>query len=124
MNGIVNYNALRFETVKVYLFKCESVLNILIFKDKTCLFSNAFSCQNETEILYFVLAALEASDCKQDDANLFLDFNLTSNDEVVSFLMPYFKSVSALKFESDVLDEEILDLPELLFINYAMSLCV
>jgi hypothetical protein len=38
--------------------------------------------------------------------------------------MPYFKSVSALRYEGEGLDEEILNLPELLFINYAMSLCV
>jgi hypothetical protein len=124
VNGIARYNALRFETVKVYLFKSDTLLNILIFKDKTCLFSNAFSCKNETEILYFVLAALESSECTQGEANLFLDFNFATNDTVAKFLKPYVKSVSVLRFESDVLDDEILNLPELLFINYAMSLCV
>lgn len=122
--GVAKYNALRFESVKVYLFKSESTLNVLIFKDKTCLFSNAFTCHNETEILYFVIAALEASECTQEHANVFLDFELGVNKPVSAFLMPYFKSVSALRFEGEGLDEEILNLPELLFINYAMSLCV
>jgi hypothetical protein len=121
--GVAKYNALRFESVKVYLFKSESILNVLIFKDRTCLFSNAFACHNETEILYFVIAALEASDCTQEHANVFLDFDLGLNESLSTFLMPYFKSISTLKFEGDGLDEEILNLPELLFVNYAMSLC-
>jgi hypothetical protein len=123
VHGIAKYNALRFESIKVYLFKSVSILNVLIFKDKTCLFSNAFPCHNETEILYFVLAALEASDCTQEHANVFLDFDLGLNESLSTFLMPYFKSISTLKFEGDGLDEEILNLPELLFVNYAMSLC-
>ena len=124
VHGVAKYNALRFESVKVYLFKSESILNVLIFKDKTCLFSNAFTCHNETEILYFVIAALESSECTQEHANVFLDFELGVNKPVSEFLMPYFKTVSPLRYEGEGLDEEILNLPELLFINYAMSLCV
>lgn len=124
LNGLAKYNSLRAEAVKVYLFRSNDILNVLIFKDKTCLFSNSFSCHNETEILYFVLASLESSECSQEETNVFLDYNLATNEAISSFLQPYFKSVSALKYESDALDEEILNLPELLFINYAMSLCV
>ena len=122
--GIAEYNALILESSKVYLFKLDNILTVMIFKDKSCIFSNYFVCQNETEILYFVLSALESSDCAQDEANVFLDYHLASNGSAKQFLSPYFKSISNLRMENDLLDEEILDLPELLFINHAMSLCV
>ena len=122
--GIASYNALRMESTKVYLFQQNNSLNVMIFKDRSCVFSNSFVCQNETEILYFVLNALESSDCTQGEANVFLDYHLASNESVRSFLSPYFKSVSNLRLENAFLDEEIIDLPELLFINHAMSLCV
>lgn len=121
--GIAQYNFLNPEPVKVFLFKQEGLVNVLIFKDRNCVFSNVFNCQNETEILYFVVSALQTSDCQQAQTALYLDYALSIDSKTLNFFTPYFQSVSHLKLEMEQLDQEILHLPELLFINYAMSLC-
>lgn len=121
--GISRYNELRPELIKVYLFKHEQYFNIIIFKEKACVFCNTFNCQNDTEMLYFTLSALQTVECKQDDAAVFIDYPLSTLPQTAAFLKPYFKSVQVLQMDMDLSEDDFEQLPQLLFINYAMSLC-
>src|SRR5690606_33021249 len=57
-----------------WIFVHESVVSILIAKNKTLVFANAFNFHDQTELLYFIVNALHISEIKQDEVNLYLDF--------------------------------------------------
>lgn len=122
--GLFKYNAFLDDNLKVYLFRQDLNLVIYIFEGRKCCFSNTFVCQNETEMLYFILSSLELSGNSQDNAAVYLDYYLASDPEFTRFIRQYFRSVKNMKPLMADPDPEIPFLSELLFPNYLLSLCV
>jgi hypothetical protein len=123
IEGVFEYNLAFQEHTKIYLFKQNSDVNILVFQNEKCMFSNSFTCKSDTEILYFVLNALEITNLDKNLANLYLDYNLSKDSSFVNFVKPYFVSVKSLQIPMDNPDPEVPFLMELLFPNYLLSLC-
>ena len=121
--GLYAHNAKRTEAVRVYLFQNDTNLNILIFEGRNCVFANSFVCQSETEMLYYLLSALQVAGINQDAASVFLDYNLYTDGKTAAFLTPYFTSLQSMVPDMENPDPEIPNLTELLFPNYLLSLC-
>lgn len=123
IEGLFEFNLLFPEQAKVYLFSKNSDVTILVFKNDKCLFSNSFRCNSDTEILYFILNALEVSKLDRSSTQLYLDYTLSKDSSFVHFVEPYFKSVKSLQTPIDNPDNAVPFLLELLFPNYLLSLC-
>jgi hypothetical protein len=121
--GLYYFNASKIGDCKVYLFWKDQHLDIVIFNAKTCLFANAFICNSETEMLYYILNAIQLSGNKQDNAQIFLDYNLLQQSSFMDLLQQYFTQIEHLTPPFENPDTEVPQLQELLFSNYLISLC-
>ena len=97
---------------------------IVIYNQHHCVFSNSFKYADHTELLYYVVNAMQISGIKQEDANVILDYHCAHQYGLIDFLSSYFKSVSAMTIPFENPDPEIQDLSELLMPNHLIALCV
>ncbi len=109
---------------KVFVFGRHDVIAIVVYRDGQCLFANSFSYSDQTEILYFIINAIQISDLKQEDMELVLDYYCAHKFGLIEFFTPYFTSVKSLQIPFENPDSEILDLDQLLMPNHLGALCV
>jgi hypothetical protein len=76
------------------------------------------------ELLYFLVNALEINDMSQEQTSLYADYSMLENPNWMDFLQPYFLEAKPLKLVHGEIDSHIPDLPEMLFANHLLSLCV
>ena len=108
----------------VIVLGSHDLAGILIYNKNQCVFSKSFKYADQTELLYFVVNAMQNSGVKQAEANVILDYYCAHQFGLIDFLSPYFKSVSALQIPFENPDSEINDLSELLMPNHLIALCV
>ena len=121
--GLLKYHDTRREDA-IYVYRFNGIYSIFAFQAKRCVFANSFRCENETELLYFILNAMEINGLSQEKTRLYTDYSLMADHRLMEFLKPYFAEVKTLALEHDGIDTLIPELPELLFANHLMSLCV
>lgn len=111
-------------TNSVVLLNQSDLISIFVIGDRKILFANTFKYSDFTEILYFIINAIQLSEISQENTTLYLDFEMMRNLSFVEFVSPYFMDVAPLKVPFENPDPEIEILPELLFTNHIMALCV
>ncbi len=121
--GIEKYSE-SLESPAVWLFVHENIVSVIISNHKSLVFANSFTFNDQTELLYFVVSALNITDIKQDDARVYLDYAAMNKFGLSDFLQPYFKSVEPLELPFENPDPELEILPVLLAPNHLASLCV
>ena len=107
----------------LYVSQVEGVYIMVLFKGRTCVFANSFTCVNEQEVLYFMLNALSVNELAQGDTVVKLDYSMITSQKFREFFAPYFRSVDFLRVEQHEIGNEIPYLQEMLFPNYLLSLC-
>lgn len=110
--------------VRVFIASVNDILTVLVYQNANCLFANSFSYKDQTELLYFVVNAMQITGVKQEETSLVLDYHCSHKYGLMEFLMPYFQHVQSLRVPFEDPDPEIEDLPELLMPNHLISLCV
>lgn len=110
--------------VRIFIASVNDILTVVVYQNSTCLFANSFSYKDQTELLYFVVNAMQVSGVKQEETTLVLDYHCSHKYGLVEFLSPYFQHVQSLKVPFEDPDPEIEDLPELLMPNHLIALCV
>ena len=109
---------------RIYIASINDILTVAVYHNNSCLFANSFSYKDQTELLYFIVNAMQVSGVKQEETTLVLDYHCSHKYGLVEFLTPYFLHVQSLKVPFEDPDPEIEDLPELLMPNHLISLCV
>lgn len=109
---------------KVFVFGRQDLITIVVYLDGQCLFANSFSYSDQTEILYFIINAIQICELKQDEVELILDYFCSHKFGLIEFFKPYFTSVKALQIPFENPDIEIQDLDQLLMPNHLGALCV
>ncbi|HEY1047350.1 MAG TPA: DUF3822 family protein [Bacteroidia bacterium] len=102
----------------------HDLLSIASFSKGKCMFYNVFPCNDLTELLYFTVSSLNTAGLPQLETHLYLDLHTSQVKGLKELLEPHFNQVDVLKIPSGNPDQAIDHLPELLFFNYAVSLCV
>lgn len=108
----------------IWVFAQSDILSVFIAKDRQLVFANSFSFHDQTELLYFIVNAMNLCELKQEDVHLYLDFRAYKKFGLLEFLQPYFKSVSGMRVPFNNPDTELEELPYLLASNHLVSLCV
>jgi hypothetical protein len=121
--GLLKYHA-GLKTDAVYLYRTADTYSVFVFQGRVCVFANSFKCENENEVLYFILNALDINGMKQENTSLRLDFSLIETHVLPDYFRPYFMSVEPLRLVHPDIDDQIPMLHEMLFPNYLLSLCV
>lgn len=122
--GLSLFNAGRKDADNLYVFRSGSVYTIFAFREKVCLLANAFQCKSEDEVLYFILNAMHICELEPNRTSVYIDYNTAADTSLKSYLKPYFRPLLHMKPDMENPDAEIPFLPELLFSNYLLSLCV
>jgi hypothetical protein len=121
--GLLKHHAQKRQDA-IYVYKSSNSYSIFIFQGKNCVFANSFKCENEFEVLYYILNALDVSRMGQETTSLYLDYSLLGDKQMMDLLQPYFMTVGPLRLDHHEIDPRIPLLPEMLFPNYLLSLCV
>lgn len=122
--GLARYHALRPENQTLYLFRSAAQYSIFVFSGKDCRFANSFECHSETEVLYFIVSAMAVCDMEPQNTAVLIDYNIAGDQKLRNYLKPYLRPLQTMKPAMENPDAEIPLLPELLFPNYLLSLCV
>lgn len=123
LNGIAAYFANSTGTDLVLMLH-HDLLSIAAFDKGKCVFYNVFPCNDLTEMLYFTVSSLHTSGLPQLETHVHLDLHTAQVKGLKEILEPHFNQIDVLKVPSGNPDQAIDHLPELLFFNYAVSLCV
>jgi hypothetical protein len=121
--GLLKYHGTKKDNA-VYLYRILNTYAIFVFKGRDCVFANSFNCSNELELLYFIVNSIDLNGMRQDEMSLYLDYSMLRNEKTMEFLKPYFPGIYPLKTENPAIDAMIPFLPEMLFPNQLLSLCV
>lgn len=122
--ALIRYHLIKKTSNQLYLYYAAGYYNILLMNNEECLLANAFECENENEVLYFLINALQISDILPSDTTLNIDYSLAANQLVVQFLRPHFAKTELTGFSFEGINHSIPKLPEKLFACYTASLCV
>jgi hypothetical protein len=120
--GLLKHHAYHKDNA-VYVYRNQDNYSIFVFKGRHCVFANSFKCENELELLYFLINSLEINSMSQEDTSLFTDYSMMENPGLMEFLQPYFLEAKTLRLEHDGIDDLIPNLHEMLFANHLLSLC-
>lgn len=123
LNGLASYFANSAGTDLVLMLH-HDLLSLAAFDKGKCVFYNVFPCNDLTEMLYFTVSALHTAGLPQLETHVHLDLQSFQVKGLTEILDPHFNQIDALKIPSGNPDQAIDYLPELLFFNYAVSLCV
>jgi hypothetical protein len=93
-----------------------------LFNQKQLQFSNVFAANTEHEVLYFIVAAIQAVQMEQSQLTLTVSYDLWQNTALINFLKPYFQGADCLRLPYE-LDAELLDLTAWLMPNELMAQC-
>jgi hypothetical protein len=121
--GLLKYHGTKKDHA-VYLYRILNTYAIFVFKGRNCVFANSFNCTNELELLYFIVNSIDLNGMRQDEVSLYLDYSMLRNEKTMEFLKPYFLGIYPLKVENPAIDTMLPFLPEMLFPNQLLSLCV
>ncbi len=124
LNVLIEYHLSQKLFNQIYIYRTANDYTILLMNGDQCLLANTYTCDNEHEVLYFLLNALQISDILPSDTSLKMDYSIGMDIELIKFLIPHFAHSEILKYPSHVLNPEIPALSEKLFACYAASLCV
>lgn len=123
LNGLIQYHLLKKQANQLYLYRKGNQYTILLMNFEQCLLANSYTCDNETEVLYFLLNALQISDLLPSDATLNIDYSILKQTEMVKFLSPHFAKNISLSYAFEPSNPAVPDLEQKLFACYAASLC-
>ncbi len=123
LNGLITYHLLKKQASQLYVYRTGNQYSILLMNFDQCLLANSYQCDNETEVLYFLLNALQISDLLPSDATLNLEYSILKQTEMVKFLSPHFSKNVVLNYAFEHENAAVPDLQEKLFACYAASLC-
>ncbi len=123
LNGLITFHLLKKQASQLYVYRTGNQYSILLMNFDQCLLANSYQCDNETEVLYFLLNALQISDLLPSDATLNLDYSILKQTEMVKFLSPHFSKNVVLNYAFEHENPAVPDLQEKLFACYAASLC-
>jgi hypothetical protein len=121
--GLLKYHGSK-KSDAVYVYRILNTYAIFVFKGRDCVFANSFTCTNELELLYFIVNSIDLNGMRQDEVSLYLDYSMLRNERIMEFLQPYFPGIYPLRAEHPQIDTMIPFLPEMLFPNQLLSLCV
>lgn len=124
LNALITYHLSKKLASQLYLYRTGNMYTILLMNFEQCLLANTYECDNETEVLYFLLNALQISDLLPSDATLNIDYSILKQTEMVKFLSPHFSKNIILNYAFETLNPAVPDLQQKLFACYAASLCV
>lgn len=124
LNALITYHLSKKLANQLYLYRTGNMYTILLMNFEQCLLANTYECDNETEVLYFLLNALQISDLLPSDATLNIDYSILKQTEMVKFLSPHFSKNIILNYEFETINPAVPDLQQKLFACYAASLCV
>jgi len=88
---------LRLQSLKnsdVFLNIHSSVLELIIKKDNDLLFYNIFKWDSNEDVLYFLLFTIEQFQLNQATARLIIAGNIATNNELITLIKKYIKSVN------------------------------
>ena len=88
---------LRLQALKnsdVFLNIHSSVIELIIKKDNDLLFYNIFKWDTNEDVLYFLLFTIEQFQLNQATARLIIAGNIATNNELITLIKKYIKSVS------------------------------
>lgn len=123
-SAIISHHLVKKTGQHIYLYREGGFYIIVLLNGETCILANSFECENETEVLYFLLNALHISDILPSDTTLNLDYSILSDLPLVKFIEPHFIKTELLRYPLEEVNPAIPLLPEKLFACYAASLCV
>lgn len=123
LNALISFHLVKKQANQLYLFRTGSAYSILLLNFEQCLIANTYDCDNETEVLYFLLNALQISDLLPSEATLNIDYSIFQQAKMVQFLSPHFSKNNLLNFPFEPLNPAVPDLQQKLFACYAASLC-
>jgi len=110
--------------IREFVVPGDDNIMLMIIKGKELLLANTYTCHNPTEMLYFMVAALESCDIAQTEAEIVFPFPGPLNSSLIQYIQGYFASVIQASISGQNPDPEFPVLPHWLMCNEMLALCV
>jgi hypothetical protein len=122
LEGIAQWQLQKGSGQQLFVWYQDNQLLVVLFNQKQLQFSNVFAANTEHEVLYFIVAAIQAVQMEQSQLTLTVSYDLWQNTALINFLKPYFQGADCLRLPYE-LDAELLDLTAWLMPNELMAQC-
>ncbi|MES2616860.1 MAG: DUF3822 family protein [Bacteroidota bacterium] len=124
VSALIDYHLIDKKAKQIYLFKNSTHYHILLMDGATCYLANTFKCDNNHEILYFLLNTIQISDLLPSETTLNIDYSIAEDQVLVDFIKPHFAFFNLLSAPGIIHHPVVPMLGEKLFGCYAAALCV
>lgn len=123
LEGVCQAQVLKGIGQNMFLLYEDNQLLLVVFNQKQLMFFNVFAANNEQECLYFLVAALHAVQMSQDQVDVWVNYDLWQNTNLINSIKPYFKSIQCMQIPNE-LDADLPDLKAWLLPNDLIAQCV